>query len=361
MTLEQESVSTSPQINNIFSSQAWLLLEIDSQHATYLEMTEGSLAASPFLDHRVAGAPEAKKYRVDIGAVLRSTAWQTAAPPYPTRYILHISHVGSTLISRALGVAPTCLSLREPLPLRYLAARYPELGHPESWLSSQAFQQLADFTLRSLGRPLNGRADVVVKCTSWVNALAPLFLDPQFGGRKQVVGVYSTLDNFVSNTLKGSGGRADLTSVAQARIRRLGEILPEAEIHLHALNDGEIAAMTWLCEMLSIHRACAQHGSDLHWLDFDAFLQRPVEQSAALAQHMKLHWPAETNVTLQTSGVLTNYAKRAESIEFSGKEREAILSKFKGEHPGQITAANTWLDKQFKRNPELFSVLGSFR
>jgi hypothetical protein len=352
---------TVTETNNIFASHAWLLHEIDNQHATYLDINEASLSVSPFLDHRVVTPPEAKKYKADISAVLGSEAWKTARPAHPTRYILHISHVGSTLVSRAVGIAPTCLALREPLPLRYLALKYQELGLPESWLSRQRFMQLADFTLRSLGRPLNARTDVVVKCTSWVNGLASLFLDRQFGGRKQVLAVCSTLNNFVANTLKSNGGRSDLESAAQSRVRRLCAMLPGVEIRLHALNSGEIAAMSWLCEMLSIYQACTQHGSDLCWLDFDAYLTDPLEGSAGLARHLGLEWSESFTVALADSGVLRNYSKSSNAMAFSADDRRAILHKYQNEQPEQIAAANAWLNTRFEQCPELQVAIGSFR
>lgn len=324
-------------------------------------MNEASLAASPFLDHRVASTPDAKKYRIIIDEILDDVDWQSTAPSYPTRYIQHISHVGSTLISQALGVAPQSLALREPLPLRYLATSYLGLEQPGSWLSHTEFMRLVDFTLRSLGRPLNGRTEVVIKNTSWANVLAPVFLDPQFGGRKQVIGVYATLDRFVSNTLKGEGGRQDLESVAPARVTRLRALLPEADIRLYSLRSGELAAMSWLCEMLTILDSCTQHGSDLRWVDFDQFLESPVSQTAELARHLKLDWPAEFNEVLARSGILNRYSKWTNDVDFSAQTRDDILNKYKSENSAQITEANVWLDDQFNRFPWLFSALGTFR
>src|SRR6201999_2987286 len=95
-----------------------------------------------------------------------------------------------------------------------------------SWLSAEAFLQLAHFTMRSFGRPLDERKDVLIKCTSWVNSLAPVFLSPDFGGPAQVVAVYSSLDNFVANTLNSAGARQDIESQAQSRVSRLSAILP---------------------------------------------------------------------------------------------------------------------------------------
>jgi hypothetical protein len=358
--MSQEFVPPLPDIQNVVSSQAWLLHQIDDRHASYLEMTESSFAASPFLDQRVVPAPQARQYKVDIAEVLASSRWRTASPRYPTRYILHISHVGSTLVSRALGVAPTCLALREPLPLRHLTQRYLELQEPDSWLSADAFMQLADFTMRSLGRPLGRHEDVVIKCTSWVNALAPLFLSPQFGGRHRVVAVYSSLDNFVANTLKSVGGRRDVESQAQSRVRRLSALLP-TQFRLYELDTGEIAAMSWLCEMLSIQRACAEQGVDLRWLDFDQYLQDPLSETAALAQHLALPWTEETAAALAESGILTRYAKRQQDIPFSRSSRDDLLQQFKREHPGLVASANRWIDRQFAQHPELFAALGSFR
>jgi hypothetical protein len=194
--------------NKILNQHTWLLYEMNRHHAIYHEMSEACFSASAFLDHRIVSGPDAKKYKIIIDEILGDVDWRYALPSYPTRYVLHISHVGSTLISRALGIAPKSLALREPLPLRYLASSYSELGQPASWLSDMEFMRLVDFALRSLGRPLNGRTEVVIKSTSWANILAPVFLDPQFGGRKQVIGVYTSLKKFVANTSRVMRGDA---------------------------------------------------------------------------------------------------------------------------------------------------------
>lgn len=347
--------------NNILKEHRWLLFEISRYDALYLEMNAASFADSPFLDHRLASAPDAKKYRINISEILEDVDWQQAAPTYPTRYIQHISHVGSTLISRALGISPSSLALREPLPLRYLASNYLDLDRPESWLSRTEFMRLLDFTLRSLGRPLDERTEVVIKSTSWANVIAPLFLDPNFGGQKQVVGVYTTLDRFVANTLKGEGGRKDLESVAQARIRRLLAFLPETDVRLSSLRAGELAAMSWLCEMLSIYQSCAQQSAELRWVDFDRFLESPASQTAELARHLKLDWPAELDDTLAQSGILSRYSKMTDDVAFSAETRDSALNKYKNENSGELTEANLWLDTQFQRFPWLFSALGGFR
>jgi hypothetical protein len=347
--------------NNILKEHKWLLLDISRHDALYLEMNAASFADSPFLDHRLASPPDAGKYTIKIREILDDADWQQAAPTYPTRYIQHISHVGSTLISRALGIAPKSLALREPLPLRYLGWHYLDLDRPESGLPRPEFMRLLDFTLRSLGRPLGERTEVVIKTTSWANAIAPLFLDPNFGGPKQVVGVYTSLDRFVANTLKGETGRKDLELPAPARIRRLHAFLPEADVRLSALRPGELAAMTWLCEMLSIHQSCAQQGAALRWVDFDRFLESPVSQTAELARHLKLDWPAEFDDKLAQSGILSRYSKLTDEVAFSAETRDSILNKYKNENSVQLTDANLWLDRRFQQFPWLSSALHGFR
>lgn len=345
----------------IVSSNSWLLHEINRHYAFYLAMTEESFAQSPFLDHRVVAAAGASRYKFSIAEILREPEWATGPACYPTRYIQHISHVGSTLLSRALGMAPNSLALREPLPLRYLASRYAELGSPESWLAEAEFMRLVEFTLRSLGRPLNGRTEVVIKNTSWTNILAPVFLDSRFGGHKQVIGVYTGLDEFVANLLRSEGGRQDLENTAQVRIKRLRAWLPEAELHLHALDGGEVAAMSWLCEMLSIQHACTQWGADLRWVDFDRFLEAPVRETASLARHLKLDWNEETSETLARSGIFDRYSKSSDAIAFSAETRATILNEHKKEYAGQIAKANVWLDGLLNRFPGLFLAAGGFR
>ena len=311
--------------------------------ASYCEMDEATFAASPFLDNRMVSSPSAKKIKARIGAVVKSEPWVKTPPPVPSRYILHISHVGSTLLSRVVGVSPSCLSLREPVPLRYLAQNLMDQGSSAAWHSTQGFDALVDFALRNMGRPLGNRSRVVVKCTSWVNPLGEHFLSRDAGNPMRVAAVHVPVAHFVANTLKGSAGQQDLRSNAPSRIRRLQKLLPGFDRSLHAMNWGQIAAMSWLCEILTIRSVCERPGVALQWLNFDGFMQKPAEEVRHLAQHLDLEWDDGTDRMLADSGIMGKYSKGAKAVEFSNDQRVQALAKFMQENPNLITSAREWI------------------
>ncbi len=346
-------------VQELMASQRWYLASMDGTTASYTEMDEASFASSPFLDNRIVLPPSGKKFKTRIQAIATSEPWAAKPPPAPHRFILHISHVGSTLLSRVAGVSPTCLSLREPVPLRFLAQNLQDQGTHSAWQSPKAFDALTDFALSNLGRPLGDRTRVVVKCTSWVNPLAEHFFTKGAVQPMQVVGVHVPLENFVANTLKGNGGLQDLRSNAQSRMKRLQKLLPGFDRALYSMNWGQIAAMSWLCEILTIRQVCNQPGVQLKWLNFDDFMQDPQAQARDLAKHLALDWDDQTDSLLSDSGVLAKYSKANKAVDFTNDERIRVLDKFKQDNQALMTSASAWVREVISADAKLMAWLGS--
>jgi hypothetical protein len=346
-------------VQELLSSQHWYLASMDGINAGYSEMDEASFNASSFLDNRMVTPPSGRKFKASIQAITSAAPWAATPPSVPHRFILHISHVGSTLLARIAGVSPTCLSLREPVALRFLAQQLQDQGTAEAWQSPQAFSALLDFALRNLGRPLGERTRVMVKCTSWVNPLARHFLAADVAEPKRVMGVHVPLENFAANTLKSSGGLQDLRANAQSRMRRLRHLVPSFDRKLYNMNWGQIAAMSWLCEILTIRQVCDQPNVQLKWLNFDEFMRSPQEQARDLAQHLDLEWDEQTDSLLASSGVLGKYSKANKAVDFTNDERMRALDKFKQDNQTLIASAKTWAQEVIAGYPELDSWLGS--
>jgi hypothetical protein len=199
----------------------------------------------------------------------------------------------------------------------------------------------------------------MVKCTSWVNPLARHFLAADVAEPKRVMGVHVPLENFAANTLKSSGGLQDLRANAQSRMRRLRHLVPSFDRKLYNMNWGQIAAMSWLCEILTIRQVCDQPNVQLKWLNFDEFMRSPQEQARDLAQHLDLEWDEQTDSLLASSGVLGKYSKANKAVDFTNDERMRALDKFKQDNQTLIASAKTWAQEVIAGYPELDSWLGS--
>ena len=96
--------------------------------AEAVTMTREAYTRSDFLDHRIHVPQGAAVAALDFA---RLTPLFAEAGKLRTSYIFHISHVGSTLLSKALATRPTVLGLREPQLLRWtrMPARSQSFGY----------------------------------------------------------------------------------------------------------------------------------------------------------------------------------------------------------------------------------------
>jgi len=343
-------MSTKINLNEVLASNRYFLHECTHADASFIALEEHELLNSSFLDHRIKVKPNASRFKVKIDPILCSDVWKNRQDFAPPAYIFHLSHVGSTLVAKALGQADTCLSLREPVPLRNLAALFREAGEPHSWVSTCRLQELLDYVVFHLARPFNYRTEVLVKCTSWVNEIAHLLLANQ---QSRALVLYCRLEDFVANLLKEGGGLIDLLGGAANRVRRLNNIQQAKTIYLSELSKGEIAAMTWLVEMLTLKIADADRLNPLMWLDFENYLKEPISATEDVAHQLHLTWTSADSKRLKSSGLLGNYSKSNDGRTYSAADRTKQIEEQKAKHTEEIEKASKWLAPWLEKYPEL--------
>src|SRR5690242_4383968 len=118
-------MSSAPSPNEIASDATWLAQALDPSQGMVrlIPMSRDSYRAASFLDDRMLQASvdaQITSFEVIEEAItgdLRSDA----------RWIFHIGHVGSTLVSRLLGELDNVLAVREPRILRDASSSPPEV------------------------------------------------------------------------------------------------------------------------------------------------------------------------------------------------------------------------------------------
>ena len=339
-------------LKELLQSNHHYLQEVNAKEATYVIVNDEQLLNSSFLDARLDGGKTAPRFKLPIQKIVASPGWAKREPYQPGAYIFHLSHVGSTLLAKALGVADQCLSLREPVPLRNLATLYREAGEPHSWLTKAKFNTLWHFVRYHLGRPLGHRDEVLVKCTSWVNEMAPVILDDE---QVKAVFLYCNVSNFLANILKVGGGMQDLLAGASARVLRLNRLQDFEVVRLTELSPGELGAMTWLVEMLSLYKAAERYPQNVTWCDFDHYLEDSVVETKRLAAFLGLSWTDADSQRLLDSNVLNKYSKQNGGRSFTSDDRASQLEKLKNEHAVEIEKGQRWLSKWATRYPALMT------
>lgn len=303
------------------SSAAYPLHAIDiaTRRAQVLHFDRDDYRRASFLDGRALGHREVSGWIVTLDD-LRAIAPPTDKSPH---VLLHLGHLGSTLVSRLLDLVPSVLGLREPLPLLALAH---ERGHGDfdTWIS---------LARSLLARSLEDGDTVIVKPTSVVTAIAPELLEP---AQVHACLLEVDLETWLATMLRDSGLVHDLLATETVR-----GINPHAMPPAHT--DAERIARLWLHEQQRWEALGGRHGSRLMKLGFDAVLDDPAHAVGALAAHYGLDVPADLDTRIADSGLLTRDAKTPGRAYDRGA-RAAMLADSHARHTQEIAGAMRWFD-----------------
>lgn len=249
--------------------------------------------------------------------------WAMAEPwlvglPRQCDFLFHISHCGSTLLSRLLGTADTCLAIREPGLLKGLSAADPEPRF-------DAALGLLSRTFRSSQRPL-------IKATSIVNAVAGRLLDRAAESRAALAFVPPA--SFLPGVLDGS--LSDIEAHSASRWQRLQE---GGHAGPAPASPGEHAAAAWLCEMRALTHLAERFPGRTRWVNFEQFLAVPSEVLSGLAAffHLSIDVPG-----VLAGPIMQRYAKRPD-VCYDTRSRETLLAKARDAQAEEIEAGLAWL------------------
>lgn len=280
--------------------------------------------------------------RLDRPAVLRPAfadlAEAATGLPVACDYIFHVGHVGSTLMSRLLGFHPQVFSLREPQALRtFVQAEI--LDGP--WPADERTRRLAVFAAL-YSRPFVAGERSLIKATSIVSELAGRLLDLSAGARGLMMTVRPA--TYIATILGGPNSRIELAAAAPARLARLARRLGEPPARPEDLSPGELAAMSWTCEMSALAAAARAHPDRIAWVDFDRFLEDPRR---GLAEALSfLHGAVADGAVerLVQSGFLERYSK-APSYAYGPEVRREVLAAAQAQAGEEIRRGLAWLDR----------------
>ena len=269
-------------------------LDVLSDAVLLVQLSDDDLGDHSFLDQRVLR--QDMTYEWLPWAELESAA--ASLPQNAPRYIFHIGHCGSTLLSRLVAEASDTDALREPLPLRTFA-----IDHAEGTAGLIGSETIHS-RLGMLERLWSRRADTTVKATSIcsnlldvVNESAPL------------VFVHQKAETHLAVVLAGDNALQDLRGFGQNRYRRLlgfDNNLPP----LAGMSIGELAAMTWLAELSSASKCLERRDALL--LDFDDFLATPAPQLEAACKYLGLETTPGQCEAVVAGPIMQRYSKAPE-------------------------------------------------
>ncbi|MEO8268405.1 MAG: hypothetical protein ABI557_01720 [Aureliella sp.] len=295
-------------------------MDVNGEFVQFVRTTESDYASASFLDQRMLKA----------GQHIAPIAWSEVSAaanhlPLYCDFIFHISHVGSTLLSRLLGQHQALFSLREPAILRRFAAG----EFPERW---KVFLGL-------WSRTFHPQQKTVIKATSFVSSIADHLLELVNDSR--AVLMYVPARTFIAAMLDGV--MSDIDSLAPLRLARLQNFGWLPEVQLPSLARGEKVAMSWLAEMLSLQHTAERFPERTIWLDFDAFLENVELHLAVTLSYFGVNDDCQSLLTGRT---LDEYAKRPE-LPYNSAFRQQLLTRAKTRHVEEISLGLSWLERAF--------------
>lgn len=305
-------------------------LEPAGDDVALLQMTRMDYERASFLDGRLEHAPVLRPSFAELAAAAQGL-------PVACDFIFHIGHVGSTLLSRLLGFHPRVFSLREPQALRTLVNAEVDGG---PWPRLEQNRRLGVF-LALYSRTWGPRERALIKATSLVSEIAVRLLDLATDSRALMMTVSPAI--YLATILGGPNSRVELRMAAGQRLARLGRRL-DAPLEAKAMSEGELAAMSWACEMAGLTAAGAAYPGRVRWVDFDRFLEDPAA-GLTVALHA-LHGDAEPGAVarLMASGFLQRYSK-APTYAYGPDVRRKVLRAAQADAAAEIRRGIEWLER----------------
>ena len=329
-------MSSAPTTDDIARDATWLVQALDpSQGAARLvAMDADSYRAASFLDDRLLQTPVDAQIVpwTDIEAAVTDDMRSDA------RWIFHIGHVGSTLVSRLLGELDGVLAIREPRLLRDLALTPAEIRHryivPVPKLMSRTFAETEV---------------ACVKATSFASEIAPELVPPN----EHALFMYAAPRNYIASILAGENSVEEMRLLAGKRSQRLNG----RGIYIPAQNDAGQAAVAWATETTALEAAAeAMSDRKIKWVDFDAMLEDFELSIFHVASFFRLTFDASEMQEIVRGPLIGRYSKAVE-YEYSPSLRRELIGEAAERFADDIGGALAMLRSAAEKSPLLARAL----
>jgi hypothetical protein len=316
--------------DEIARDATWLAQALDPAQGIVrlIAMDRESYRAASFLDDRMLQAP------VD-SQLVPWTEIETAVTDSmraDARWIFHIGHVGSTLVSRLLGEIEGVLAIREPRLLRDLAL-----------VPGEIRQRYVAPVARLMSRTFGESEVACVKATSFASEIASELVP----SGERALFIYATPRNYIATILAGENSLQELRILAGRRAGRLNS----RAIFLPAQNDAGLAAAAWAAEMTALEAAAgAMTDRSIAWADFDGMLGEMEAELARIADFFGFLAEPDRIRTIASGPLIGRYSKALE-YEYSPALRRELIGETAERHGGAIDAALAMLHAAAEKSP----------
>lgn len=329
-------MSSAPTADAIAGDATWLAQALDPAEGVIrlIAMDSESYRAASFLDDRLLQAT------VDAQIVSWTLIEKavTDALRSDARWIFHIGHVGSTLVSRLLGEIEGVLAIREPRLLRDLALTPADVRG-----------RYVAPTPRLMSRTFSDAQVACVKATSFASEIAAELVPPG----ERALFLYASPRNYIGTILAGENSIRELHLLAGRRSQRLNA----RAIYLPAQNDAGLAGSAWAAEMTALEAAAeAMPDRQIAWADFDAMLVDMPGELGRIAAFFGFG-AREGEIASLASGPLMGRYSKAPEYDYSPNLRRELIGEAAERHQRDIEAALAMLRSSAEKSPLLARAL----
>ena len=316
-----------------------------------IELEETDYRAAGFLDNH-----HLKQFGAGFWVDWMEVERATETMPAQCDFIFHIGHVGSTLLSRLLGVNEQVFCLREPEILRALARSEFAIGDGRVVVDGASFDRISEVFVKLLSRVWRPGQRSLIKTTSYVSDMAPLLM--QLSPDAKALLLVATPTQYAATVFRTEIPRDDIRSAARERLARLHMRLPERAWRLEDLSEGEVVAMSWLCGIMALSEIARTFPERASWIDFDAFLQQPEGILATSLRHLGGASSEQEIEQIIRSPDWGRYSKD-QRFPFGPDSRRRALADSMAGHAAEIASGAAWIEGARRRFTEIDEVLNS--
>lgn len=333
-----------PGARALFEDPDLFLFRLDAPRgrALFVFMSRDSYRSSAFLDLR------GRRRRVGgLQVGLRDLV--AAAPLHlrarPSRFIFHIGHTCSTLLSRSIGELPGTHVLREP-PVLIDLARSSVAGSAQRGFTVAGWRAACDQVLAILAKTYHRTEVAVIKPSSLANGIMRHALRST---RRRAVFVYCSLPSFLASMLKSEDNQKDGAADLAFRLRTSPGRLRPALVRGQPIAR-KLAAL-WVLHMdLFLNLLPRVPSSRLRSLDADDFIAAPADTLRQLGRLFGLEWSSADIASVVSSPIFLRDAKRPER-RYDAQARHAELAAARHTFGAEIADASAWAARLTRARP----------
>lgn len=328
-------------------------LDVINQRGLLVRIAEADYRRASFLDHRVL-RPETEGAWFPLPPLLEEAA--RLDQPLPPHLIFHVSHCGSTLVSRLLAELPDNLPIREPLTVLALAMHRRELGRTTARLTERTWDALFKLTLQLLGRTYRPDERSLIKGTSaCANLLGPLAAQSP---ASRALLLYTDLETWLCTMLRDEAVRENGRFYAAAWLTDFTNITGNDSLTLAELTDAEQFTLNWFTGMLHFEKARQATPERVLPCDFETFLADPGAGLESAARFFGLD--ARRARETAAGPLMHSYAKNPNQ-GYDGAKRRQELKEARDRFGKEVDAGLAFAARLCREHAMLEPIVPHFR